>query len=56
MSDSTWPKIGAVGGVAYLILQGISHGLFQAGGAQPTFKATTAEILDFFQLRDARFF
>ena len=56
MSDSTWRKIGASGGVAYIILQGVSQGLFQAGGAEPAFNAPASAILDFFQLRDSQFF
>jgi hypothetical protein len=56
MSDSTWRKIGAVGGIAFIVLQMAGQLLFQSGGAEPAFNAPAAEILEFFQAKDAVLF
>ena len=48
-------KWGAVGAIAYPVIQLISQGLIQFGGREPTFNAPAAEILAFFQNRNPAF-
>ncbi len=45
-------RLAALAGIAYPILQMISQGLIQIGGAEPPFSAPADEILVFFQNRD----
>jgi hypothetical protein len=45
-------KLAAWSGIAYPLLQMISQGLIQIGGAEPPFTAPAADILAFFQNRD----
>lgn len=45
-------KVGAVAGIAFPILQMVSQGLIQVGGAEPPFTASAAEIMTFFQNRE----
>ena len=56
MSRSKWKKIGAFGGIAFVILQLTSQALFQYGGAEPAFNASSQEILEFFMTRNRLFF
>ncbi len=56
MSDSTWRKVGASGGIVFIVLQMAGQLLFQSGGAEPAFNAPAAEILEFFQAKDTVFF
>lgn len=49
-------KLGAIAAIAFPILQVISQGLMQVGGMEPSFAAPAAEILTFFQNRDATLF
>jgi len=56
MSKTTWKKIGALGGIAFVVLQLTAQGLIQIGGAEPAFNATAQEILDFFTARNKPLF
>ena len=56
MSDSTWRKVGASGGIVFIVLQLAGQLLFQSGGAEPAFNTPAAEILGFFQARDTVLF
>lgn len=47
-----WEQIGALGGIAFVILQLASQALIQVGGMEPAFDAQAAEIVDFFMNRD----
>lgn len=49
-------KWGGIAGIAYPIMQLIAQGLIQVGGAEPAFTASSQEILEFFQNRDATLF
>ena len=48
MQNTTLKKIGAAGGIAFVVLQPLAQGLIQIGGAEPSFNAPAQEILDFF--------
>jgi hypothetical protein len=49
-------KIGAMAAIAFPLMQLISQGLIQVGGAEPPFTAPAAEIVTFFQNRNAALF
>jgi hypothetical protein len=52
MSNTTWKKLAALGGIAYVVLQLASQSLMQLGGAEPAFNASSQEILEFFVNRN----
>lgn len=54
MSDR-YIKWGAIGAIAYPVIQLVSQGLIQAGGMEPAFNAPAGEILEFFQNRNPTF-
>lgn len=45
-------KIGAAGGLIFVILQMVAQGMIQSGGAEPAFTAASEEIMGFFQTRN----
>ena len=51
--SARYVKWGAIGAIAYPILQLISQGLVQFGGAEPSFTAPAQDILLFFQSKDS---
>lgn len=53
MSTTQLKKMGAIAGILFPIMQMASQALIQIGGAEPPFTAPAAEILAFFQNRDA---
>ncbi len=55
LSEVRWQKIGAAGGVAYVVLQLASQMLIQTGGSEPAFNAPAEEIVDFFLNRNLLF-
>jgi hypothetical protein len=54
MGQAGMRKIGAIGGIAFVVLQMAAQGLIQVGGLEPTFGAPATDIVAFFQARDAR--
>ena len=56
MSNSTWKRIGAAGGIGFVVLQLTSQSLIQIGGAEPAFNAPAQEILEFFMNRNSGLF
>ena len=52
MSESNWKTMSAAGGLIFVVLQLISQGLMQIGGAEPAFTASSAEIVAFFESRN----
>jgi hypothetical protein len=49
-------RIGALGGIAFPVMQMIAQGFIQIGGAEPSFAAPASEILVFFQNRNQGLF
>lgn len=49
-------KYGAIAAIAFPILQIVSQGLIQVGGMEPSFAASSSEILQFFESRDPMLF
>jgi len=47
-----WEQIGAAGGIVFVVLQLVSQALIQAGGSEPAFEASAAEIETFFMNRN----
>ena len=47
-SEDRWQKIGAAGGIAYVVLQLASQMLIQIGGSEPAFDAPAQVIVDYF--------
>ena len=56
MSDSRLEKVGAAGGIGFVVLQMASQALIQAGGGEPPFDATAETIVAFFMAKDSRLF
>ncbi len=56
MSERTWQSVAASGGVAFVLLQGVAQSLIQVGGLEPAFNAPAAEIVAFFDRRNATLF
>jgi hypothetical protein len=56
MSVSQIKKTGAAAGIIYPIMQMAAQGLIQVGGAEPSFTAPAALIVDFFQNRNPTLF
>jgi hypothetical protein len=52
MNERALFKIGAAGGLIFVILQMVSQGMIQIGGAEPAFKASSEEIIRFFSARN----
>jgi hypothetical protein len=52
MKDATWKRIGAAGGILYVLLQLIGQVLSQSRQSEPSFTASAEEILSFFQSQD----
>jgi hypothetical protein len=52
MSNKQWKRLGAAGGIAYVVLQLVSQALIQIGGSEPAFAAPADEIVAFFVNRD----
>lgn len=53
MNDVSWRRFGGWCGIAFVVLEMTGQSMFQVGGGEPTFNASTAEVLDFFTTRDA---
>ena len=47
-----WEQVGAAGGIVFVVLQLLSQALIQAGGSEPAFEASAAEIETFFMNRN----
>ena len=56
MGNSRWERIGAAGGIVFVVLQMASQALIQVGGAEPPFDATTETIVAFFMARNSQLF
>lgn len=52
MSNTQWQRMGAAGGIAFVVLQLLSQSLIQIGGAEPSFAAPADEVLTFFLNRN----
>lgn len=49
-------RIGAIGGVLFVALQLVGQSLIQVGGSEPSFDATSQEIVEFFESRNTVLF
>jgi hypothetical protein len=56
MSDSRLEKVGAAGGIVFVVLQMASQALIQAGGGEPPFDAPASAIVAFFMAKDSQLF
>jgi len=56
MGNSRWERIGAAGGIVFVVLQMASQALIQVGGAEPPFDAPAQTIVAFFMARDSQLF
>jgi len=56
MKRDQWVRVGAVGGLLFVVLQLVAQGLIQAGGAEPSFSAGAGEIVAFFGAKDPGLF
>ena len=56
MTEQRLEKVGAVGGVLFVVLQIVGQSLILVGGSEPAFDASVAEIVDFFEARDSALF
>jgi hypothetical protein len=54
--DARWERIGAAGGIAFVLLQVAAQALIQVGGAEPAFDAPAAAAAAFFATRDGGLF
>ncbi len=44
MSNTQWKRIGAAGGITYVVLQLLSQSLVQIGGSEPSFAASAGNL------------
>jgi hypothetical protein len=56
MSSARWERIGAAGGIVFVVLQMTAQALMQVGGAEPPFDAPAHTIVAFFLARDSQLF
>jgi hypothetical protein len=56
MTQARLAQIGAVGGMLFIVLQLVGQYLIQIGGSEPSFEASTQEIVEFFAARDKFWF
>ena len=56
MSKLGLEQAGAVGGILFVAFQLVGQALIQVGGSEPPFAASTEEIVEFFEARDAMLF
>jgi hypothetical protein len=56
MSHNRWWKLGALGGIVFVVLQIVSQMLMDAGDTKAPFDASSATILKFFQDRDPQLY
>lgn len=52
MSKTPWKRIGAAGGIAFVVLQLVAQILIQIGAPEPSFDASAEAILAFFQAKN----
>lgn len=51
MSNTSWKRIGASGGIIFVVLQMAAQAMIQAGAPEPSFSAPAEEILAFYQAK-----
>ena len=56
MSNTRWDKIGAAGGIVFVVMQMASQALIQVGGGEPPFDAPASTIVAFFMARNGQLF
>ena len=56
MAQRRLGQVGAAGGILFIVLQLIGQGLIQVGGSEPSFDASSQEIVEFFEARDTLLF
>ncbi len=56
MSQERLARLGASGGILFIVLQLVGQGLIQVGGSEPSFSASSREIVDFFEARNSVLF
>ena len=56
MGTAGWERVGAAGGIAFVLLQIAAQALIQVGGAEPPFDAPAAAAAAFFATRDGGLF
>jgi hypothetical protein len=52
MNDSRLFRVGASGGIIFVIMQMVAQGMIQVGGMEPSFTASASEVTRFFTSRD----
>ena len=56
MAQRRLEQVGAAGGILFIVLQLIGQGLIQVGGSEPSFDASSQEIVEFFEARNTLLF
>ncbi len=56
MTNNGWERLGAAGGILFVILQIVSQSLIQIGGSEPPFNAPAQDIVEFFLSRNSQLF